>query len=171
MTHATRAFRYTTCRERELTLDHIHTFLTTQGYGGPSRIRDQLNAGATSETTRTCKTIHTIHAPIRKLNMKARLWRSTTWSTSPDDGSAQCRGHLRDNTNMQDYTLHSRIHSFNQGEYERMIVVQREQNWKKKHLFFRKLSSSESILFFFALSTFSKTVKWMSLKLLTVRII
>ena len=37
MTHATRPYRSTTCRGRELTLDHIHTFLTTQevGPGGP----------------------------------------------------------------------------------------------------------------------------------------
>ena len=50
--------RVTTCRERELTLDHIglHTFSITQRHGGPPRLRDQLNAGATSETTRTWKT-------------------------------------------------------------------------------------------------------------------
>ena len=41
----------TTCRERELTLNHIHTSLTTQGHGGPPRLKDQINAGATSETT------------------------------------------------------------------------------------------------------------------------
>ena len=40
-------------RERELTLDHLHTFFTLQGHGEPSRMRDQLNAGATSETRRT----------------------------------------------------------------------------------------------------------------------
>ena len=50
-----RPYRDTTRRERELTLDHIHTFLTTQGHGRPPRIRDQLNAGAISETTRTWK--------------------------------------------------------------------------------------------------------------------
>ena len=64
--------------QRELTLDHIHTFLTTQGHGGPPRMRDQLNAGATSETTWTCKTIclHTIHTPIHsnKANMKRWLY-------------------------------------------------------------------------------------------------
>ena len=70
-------YSVTTCRERELTLDHIHTFLTTHGHGGPPQMRDQLNSRATSETTRTCKTIHTIHAPIHsnKLNMKASLLR------------------------------------------------------------------------------------------------
>ena len=38
---------------------------------------DQLNAGATSETTQTWKTIHTIHTPIHsnKANMKGWLWR------------------------------------------------------------------------------------------------
>ena len=67
-----RSYRAMTCRERELTLDHIHTFLTTQGHGGPPQMRDQVNAGAISETTQTWKTIHTIHAPIyaNKANMK-----------------------------------------------------------------------------------------------------
>ena len=39
--------------------------------------RDQLNAGATSETIRTWKTIHTIHTRIhiKKANMKGWLWR------------------------------------------------------------------------------------------------
>ena len=70
-------YRATTCQERELTLGHVHTFLTTQGHGGPPRIRDQLNSGATSETTRTWKMIHTIHASIHsnKANMKGWLWR------------------------------------------------------------------------------------------------
>ena len=54
-------YRATTCRERELTQDHIHTFLTTQGHGGPPRMSDQFSAGATSETTQTRKTIHTKH--------------------------------------------------------------------------------------------------------------
>ena len=34
-----------TCRERELTLDHIHTFLKTQGHGGPPQMSDQFNTG------------------------------------------------------------------------------------------------------------------------------
>ena len=57
-------------------MDHIHTFLTTHGHGGPSRMSDQLNAGATSEKTRTLKTIHIIHAHIHseKTNMKGWLW-------------------------------------------------------------------------------------------------
>ena len=40
-----------------------------------------------------------------------------------DVRSAQCRGHLRDNTNMKDDTQHSRTHSFEQSEYERMIMT------------------------------------------------
>ena len=52
----------TTCRKRELTLDYIHTFLTTQGHGEPPRMSDELNAGATSETTRTLNTLHTIRS-------------------------------------------------------------------------------------------------------------
>ena len=42
----------------------------------------------------------------------------------PDKGSAQCRGHFRDNMNMKDgYTIHADIHSFKQGEYESMIMT------------------------------------------------
>ena len=51
-------------RKRELILHHLHSFLNTQGHGGPPRMSDQLNAGATSETAQTYKTVHTIHAPI-----------------------------------------------------------------------------------------------------------
>ena len=71
-------YRATTCRERELTLDHIRTFLNTQGRGGLPRMRDQLNAGATSETARTWKTIHIIHALSHSNNvhMKGWLWRT-----------------------------------------------------------------------------------------------
>ena len=58
-------YRALTCQERELTINHIHTFLPTQGHGGPPRMRDQLNAGATSETTRTLKTIHITHSHIQ----------------------------------------------------------------------------------------------------------
>ena len=44
-------------------MDHIyiHTFLTTQGHGGPPWISDQLNARATSETTRTYRQRHHSH--------------------------------------------------------------------------------------------------------------
>ena len=69
-------YRAMTCRGRELISDHIHTFLTTQGHGGPPRMRNQLNAGATSETAQTWKTIHTRHTLIQsnKVNMKGWLW-------------------------------------------------------------------------------------------------
>ena len=39
-----------------------------------------------------------------------------TWRASPDKGSANCQGHLRDNTNMKDDTHYSRIHSNNADE-------------------------------------------------------
>ena len=71
-------YRATTCRERELTVDHIvYMLLTAEGHGGSPRMRVHINAGATSETTRTWKTIHTIHAPIHSnnANMKGWLWR------------------------------------------------------------------------------------------------
>ena len=66
-------YRVMTCQEKELTLDHLHTFLTTQGHGGHPWMRDQLNTGAISETTRTWKTIYTIHtcAPVTQ---QARVW-------------------------------------------------------------------------------------------------
>ena len=70
-------YRTMNCQERELTLDHIHTFLTTQGHTGPPQISDQLKARATSETTWTWKTMYSIHTPIHsnKANMKGWLWR------------------------------------------------------------------------------------------------
>ena len=62
------------------TMDHIHTFLTTQGHGGPPRMSDQPNAGATSETAQTWKTIHTTHtlSHPNKANME---W----WWRRPND--------------------------------------------------------------------------------------
>ena len=51
-------------RERESAVDHIHTFLTSEGHGRPPQISDRLNAGATSEITLTLKTIHIIHSHI-----------------------------------------------------------------------------------------------------------
>ena len=80
-----RPYRTTTCQERELTLDHIRTFMTTLGHRGPPQMRNQLNAGAISEATQTWKTIHTIHAPIHsnKVNMKGWLWR-------PNDIQGRC---------------------------------------------------------------------------------
>ena len=69
-------YRATIYREGDLTVYHIHTFLTTQAHEEPPWMRDQLNAGATSETTRTWKTTHTNQAPIHsnKANMKGCLW-------------------------------------------------------------------------------------------------
>ena len=57
-------------------MDHIHTFLTTQGRGGPPRMR-----------------------------------------------SAQCRGHLRDSTNMRDNTHQAHTQTSQQGEYGMMITM------------------------------------------------
>ena len=65
-------YRATTCRERELILDHIlfdHT---------------------------------------------------RTWLAFPDEGSAQCRGHLRDNRNMKDDTHHLNTHSF--YDYDDLMI-------------------------------------------------
>ena len=61
-------------------MDHIHTFLTTQGHRGPPRVSDQPNAGVTSETAQTWKTIHTKHtlSHPNKANME---W----WLRRPND--------------------------------------------------------------------------------------
>ena len=58
-------------------MDHTHTFLTTQGHGGPPRMSDQLNAEATSETAQIWKTIHTKHtlSHPNKANMEWLLRR------------------------------------------------------------------------------------------------
>ena len=45
-----------------------------------------------------------------------------TWRASPDEWSAQCRGHLRDNLNIKDDTHHSLIHS-NKGDMIRMTMI------------------------------------------------
>ena len=59
------------------TLNHIHTFLSTQGHGGSPRMSDLLNAGS----------------------------------------------HLRDSTNMKDDTHQAHTHTFQQGEYEMVIMA------------------------------------------------
>ena len=71
-----RPYRATTCRGRELNFGSHTYFLTTQGYGVPPQMRDQLNTGATSETAQTWKTIHTRHTFIysNEANMKWWLW-------------------------------------------------------------------------------------------------
>ena len=65
------------CWERELTLVHIHTFLTKVVMEGFPRWEIISMPGSTSETTQTWKTIHTIHALIHsnKANTKGWLWR------------------------------------------------------------------------------------------------
>ena len=73
MTHAIRALQSHGLSGGGINFGSIHTFLTTQIHGRPPRIRDQLNAGGTSETTRMWKTIHTIH--YSKANMKGWIWR------------------------------------------------------------------------------------------------
>ena len=55
-------------------MDHIHTFLTTQGHGGPPRMRDLPNARATSKTAQTWKTIHTKHTLSHPNKAKMEWW-------------------------------------------------------------------------------------------------
>ena len=66
-------------------MDHIHTFLTTQGHGGPPRMSDQPNAGATSETAQTWKTIHTNHT-LSNPNKADMEW----WLRRPNDIRGPC---------------------------------------------------------------------------------
>ena len=46
-----------------------------------------------------------------------------TWRASPDEWSAQCRGHLRDSTNMKDNTHQAHTHSSQQGECGMMMTT------------------------------------------------
>ena len=55
-------------------MDHRHTSLTTQGHGGPPRMSDQPNVGATSETAQTWKTIHTKHTLSQTNKAKMEWW-------------------------------------------------------------------------------------------------
>ena len=67
-------YRVMTCRERELTENYIILSWPHKDMEGLTG----WGVRATSETTRTWKTIHTIHAPIhsKKMKMKGWLWRS-----------------------------------------------------------------------------------------------
>ena len=47
------------------------------------------------------------------------FWSHKGMEACPDEGTAQ----RQDSTNMKDDTHHSRTHSFQQGEYERMIMM------------------------------------------------
>ena len=42
---------------------------------------------------------------------------------SPDGGSTQCRGHLQDSINIKNDTHQAHTQSFQQGEYEMMIMA------------------------------------------------
>ena len=73
-------YRTTTCQGRELNYGSHTYFFDQQGHGGPPRMSDQPNAGATSETEKIWKTIHTKHTPSHpdKANME---W----WLRWPND--------------------------------------------------------------------------------------
>ena len=62
----------------------------------------------------------------RKLNYGSHTYffdHTRTWRESPDEWSAQCRGHLRDSTNMKDNTHQAHTQSSRQGEYGMMITT------------------------------------------------
>ena len=46
-----------------------------------------------------------------------------TWRVSPDEWLAQCRGHLRESTNMKDNTHQAHTQSSRQGEYGMIITT------------------------------------------------
>ena len=58
--------------------------------------------------------LYVTHAALQRLDLSGEeinLWitytlfnHTRTWMASPDEESAQCRGHLRDSTNMKDDT-------------------------------------------------------------------
>ena len=58
-------YRATICRGRELNYGYIHTFLTTQGHGGPPRMSDQPNAEHKHERQYTPSTHSVI--PTRRI--------------------------------------------------------------------------------------------------------
>ena len=63
----------------------------------------------------------------RELNYESHTYffdHTRTWRDSQDQWSAQCRGHLRDSTNMNDNTHQAHTQSSQQGEYGMMITSQ-----------------------------------------------
>ena len=105
--------------------DHIHNFLTTQGHRGTPRMNGRFDrwrrwsACDVGKATR-CKgwrmsrspsvasaTSHLILEPLRRVALapsQALYRRHLVSRPCPGEGSAQCRGHLRDNTDMKDDT-------------------------------------------------------------------
>ena len=79
MTHATRALQSLSGEGIKLWITYIF-FFTKQGHGGPPRMSDESNAGATTETAQTWKTMHTKHtlSHPNKANME---W----WLRRPND--------------------------------------------------------------------------------------
>ena len=62
----------------------------------------------------------------RELNYGSHTYffdHTRTWRASPDDWSAQCRGHLRDSTNMKDNTHQAHTKSSQQGEYGMVMTT------------------------------------------------
>ena len=62
----------------------------------------------------------------RELNCGSQtyfFYHTRTWRASPDEWSAQCRGHLRDSTNMNDNRHQPHTHSYQQGGYGMMITA------------------------------------------------
>ena len=60
----------------------------------------------------------------RELNYVSHTYffdNTRTWSVSPYEWSAQCRGHLRDSTNMKDDTHQAHTQSSQQGEYNNSL--------------------------------------------------
>ena len=99
-------YRATTCWGRKLNFEsHTYVFFTT--HGGPPRMSDQFNAGVTSQTAQTWKSIHTSHTFIHsnKANMKCWLWRpndipgpcgpKVSWHLSYRWGKTPKRSHPR----------------------------------------------------------------------------
>ena len=62
----------------------------------------------------------------RELNYGSHTYffdHTRTWRASPEEWSAQCRGHLRDSTNMKDNTHQAHTQSSQQGEDGMMITT------------------------------------------------
>ena len=62
----------------------------------------------------------------RELNYGSHTYffdHTRTWRASPDEWSVQCRGHLRDSTNVKDSTHQAHTQSSQQSEYGMMITT------------------------------------------------
>ena len=151
------SYRVTTCREREFTLDHIHTFwpdkdmeslpgwvvvvvvdlcfttlLTSQviivAFYSEREKSDKFCSEALisawgSFTCHKCTTRDPrLYFPSEGSHAQGLYALKKSIDPSREEWSAQCRGYLRDNTNIEDYSHHSFTHS-NKADMIKMVMM------------------------------------------------